>query len=106
MALDLPHRCSQEKAQQCIKAWLPALQQEQARRIQGASITWQDTTAKFEFGLRTPLGRILASGTLRVEASKFCLEYELPWRAVPFGGAVKSVICDALTAKCKDCSTF
>ena len=101
---DLPHRCSHEKGQQCIKTWLSALQQEQAGRIESASITWQDKTAKFELGLRTPLGRILASGTLRVEASKFYLEYELPWRALPFRGVVKSAICDALTAKCKDCS--
>jgi hypothetical protein len=102
---DLPHRCSQEKTKQCIEAWLRALQQEQARWIESASITWQDTTAKFELGLRTPLGRIPASGTLRVEASMFCLQYdELPLRAAFFRGRVRSVICDALTAKCKDCS--
>jgi hypothetical protein len=102
--LTLLHKCSQEKAQQCIGAWLLSLKEQQARWIEGASVTWEGTTANFQIKIRSPLGIIPASGTLRVEASMFCLQYELPLRATPFRGRVRSVICDALTAKCKDCS--
>ena len=102
LCLELPHRCCQERAIRCIDKWLTALSQEHGQWIERTSVTWNGGSADFLLELHA-LGTVSVSGTLKVDAERFSLRGELPWRAAVFKRKIESVMCEALTAKCRDC---